>query len=156
MRRRLSSATFPLHRHSLPQLVVDGTLVALAYYLAFELRFDNGVKGSYSQLYSRTWPWVVGGTAVILALARVYQRRWRYAGQRDYEALARAVVVATVALVGAVAILRPVHKVSHRVTSAVGLPNGVVALYFLITLLLLSGARLLARSIYERPIRARS
>ncbi|MGI8558815.1 MAG: polysaccharide biosynthesis protein [Solirubrobacteraceae bacterium] len=153
MRRRLRSATFPLHRHSLPQLVVDGTLVATAYYLAFQLRFDSGVKGSYLQLYDRTWPWVVVGTTAILALARLYQRRWRYAGQRDYEALARAVVVATVALVGAVAILRPVQKVSHQGTAAIGLPNGVVALYFLITLVLLSAARLLARTIYERPIR---
>ena len=42
MRRRIRSAAFPLHRHSLPQLAIDGVLVALAYYLAFRLRFDKG------------------------------------------------------------------------------------------------------------------
>ena len=41
MRRRLKSAAFPLHRHSFPQLVVDGVLVALAYFLAYRLRFGD-------------------------------------------------------------------------------------------------------------------
>src|SRR5258708_23673226 len=95
MRRRLSSAAFPLHRHSLPQIAVDGALVALAYYLAFQLRFDNGVKGSYSLLLGRTWWWGVLITVGILAVSRVYQRRWRYADQRDYEALFRSMVIAT-------------------------------------------------------------
>jgi len=47
MRRRIRSVATPLlHRHSLPQLAVDGVLVALAYWLAFQLRFDNGrVRG---------------------------------------------------------------------------------------------------------------
>src|SRR5206468_11450648 len=116
MRRRLRSATLPLHRHSLPQLGVDGALVALAYFLAFELRFDSGPKGSYGLLYHRTWPWVILGTTLVLAVSRVYQRRWRYAGQRDYQTLVRAVVVATIILVGAVAILRPVQEVTHQGT----------------------------------------
>ncbi len=46
MRRRIRSAALPLHRHSLPQLAVDGALVALAYYLAFQLRFDSGPAGA--------------------------------------------------------------------------------------------------------------
>ena len=41
MRRRIRSAAFPVHRHALPQLVVDGLLVALAYFLAFWLRFEG-------------------------------------------------------------------------------------------------------------------
>jgi hypothetical protein len=41
MRRRLASATNPVHRHSVLQVLVDGALVALAYYLAYVLRFDG-------------------------------------------------------------------------------------------------------------------
>ena len=41
MRRRIRSAAFPVHRHALPQLLVDGLLVALAYFLAFWLRFEG-------------------------------------------------------------------------------------------------------------------
>ena len=43
MRRRLRSAAFPVHRHALPQLAMDAGLVALAYYLAYRLRFDAGI-----------------------------------------------------------------------------------------------------------------
>src|SRR5450755_1909003 len=110
MRRRLRSAAFPLHRHSLPQLLVDAGLVALAYYLAFWLRFDQALAahGNYNTLLLRTWPWVVLGTAVILALSRVYQRRWRYVSQRDIEHLVRALIVDTVLLVSIVALAHPV------------------------------------------------
>ncbi|MEA2255232.1 MAG: hypothetical protein QOG35_1277, partial [Solirubrobacteraceae bacterium] len=34
MRRRLRSAAFPLHRHSVPQVALDAVLVAAAYYLS--------------------------------------------------------------------------------------------------------------------------
>ena len=57
MRRRLKSAAFPLHRHSLPQLVVDGVLVALAYFLAYRLRFGDlagGVPERYQDLLEAT------------------------------------------------------------------------------------------------------
>src|SRR5258707_822796 len=86
MRRRLASAAIPLHRRSIPQLVVDGALVALAYYLAFQLRFDNGPSGHYDELRARTIWWVLAGGLIVLVFSRVYQRRWRYSGQRDFEA----------------------------------------------------------------------
>ncbi len=118
MRRRIRAAALPIHRHSLPQLAVDGALVVLAYYLAFELRFDNGaglraqLPHDYQLLRERTIWWVLGGSLVVLVLARVYQRRWRYAGQRDYEAVLRAVLAIVLLTVVAVAVLRPVRPFS--------------------------------------------
>ena len=46
----------------------------------------------------------------MLVLARVYQRRWRYSGQRDYEAVLRAVLAIVLLTVVAIAVLRPVHR----------------------------------------------
>jgi FlaA1/EpsC-like NDP-sugar epimerase len=150
MRRRIRSAAFPLNRYTVPQLAVDGVLVALAYYLAFELRFNNGPNSYYVHLRERTIWWVLIGSLPVLLLARVYQRRWRYSGQRDYEAVARAVLVIVVLTVVAVAVFRPVeHETSHG-TSAINLPNGVIVLYALLALVFLLGVRALARSVYER------
>jgi len=162
MRRRIRSAALPLHRHSLPQLAVDGALVALAYYLAFQLRFDSAPHREYADLRADTIWWVLIGSLPVLVLARVYQRRWRYAGQRDYEAVVRAVVAIVLLTVAAVEVVRPVHRYVHLVGSrpvqghlregavAVALPNGVIVLFALLSLVFLVGVRALARSIYER------
>ncbi len=157
MRRRLRSAALPLHRHSLPQLLVDGALVALAYYLAFQLRFNDGPPHHYAELRSATIWWVLAGSLPILILSGVYQRRWRYAGQRDYEAVVRAVVLIVLLTVVAIEIFRPTHAypalgAGHRgnATVAVVLPNGVIFLFGLLALVFLVGVRALARSVYER------
>jgi FlaA1/EpsC-like NDP-sugar epimerase len=156
MRRRSRSPALSLHRHSIPRLAIDGALVAFAYWLAFQLRFDTGPTGRYAKLFDRTVWGVLIGSVLVLLVSRVYQRRWRYSGQRDYEAVARAVVAIVLLTVLAVVAIRPV-QIAHRLgdgapdgTVAVGLPNGVIALFFLISLLLLVGVRVLARSLYER------
>jgi FlaA1/EpsC-like NDP-sugar epimerase len=155
MRRRIRSATLPLHRHSLPQLVVDGALVAIAYYLAFQLRFEHGPTGYYVPLRERTIWWVAIGCLPVLVFSRVYQRRWRYSGQRDYEAVARAVIALVLLTVAAVVVLRPVERATRHGTSAILLPNGVIILFALLALVFLVGVRALARSIYERrPVAA--
>src|SRR4029077_20296331 len=140
----------PLHRHLLPQLAVDGGLVALAYYLAFQLRFTNGPSGYYLHLRERTIWWVLAGALPVLIIARVYQRRWRYSGQRDYEAVARGVLAIVLLTVVAVAVLRPVEHATRHGTAAIGLPNGVIVLFALLSLVFLVGVRALARSVYER------
>ena len=155
MRRKLRSAALPLHRRSIPQLAVDGVLVALAYYLAFQLRFDSGPTGHYSELRERTIWWVLAGSLIVLVFSRVYQRRWRYSGQRDYEAVARAIVAIVLLTVVGIEALRPVQRYTVRgskevATATVGLPNGVIVLFGLLCLLFLIGVRVLARMVYER------
>src|SRR5438309_824636 len=144
MRRRIRSAAFPVHRHSLPQLVVDGLLVALAYFLAYRLRFDNGIRPKYDELLEQTLPWVVPLTLIALALFGAYQRVWTFVGQREYEAVIKGVIVSTLVVVGAVALLHPVlTPAASGESSAVTLPLGVIALFLLLALALLLGARLL-------------
>jgi FlaA1/EpsC-like NDP-sugar epimerase len=150
MRRRIRSATVSLHRHTLAQLAVDGALVALAYWLAFQLRFTNGPSGYYAHLRERTIWWVLAGSFVVLLSSRVYQRRWRYSGQRDYEAVLRGVLAIVVLTVVAVAVVRPVERATHHGTAAIGLPNGVIVLFGLLALVFLVGVRALTRSAYER------
>jgi FlaA1/EpsC-like NDP-sugar epimerase len=150
MRRRFRSAAFPLHRHAIAQLAVDGVLVALAYWLAFQLRFTNGPTGYYAHLRDRTIWWVLAGSLAVLLSARVYQRRWRYSTQRDYEAVLRGVFAIVALTVVGVAVFRPVEHATRHGTAAIGLPNGVIVLFGLLALVFLVGVRALARSIYER------
>ncbi len=125
-------------------------LLAFAYYLAFALRFDSGLKPPYGLLRDRTIPWVVLGGLIVLIASRAYQRSWSYSSQRDYWAIVRGVFAITVLAVVAIAVLRPVQPISHRHTVAIGLPNSVIALFFLLSLLFLLGWRVLARTLHER------
>ncbi len=92
----------------------------------------------------RTIWWVLAGSMPVLVLARVYQRRWRYAGQRDYEAVARAVLA--VVLLSAVGWRSCARCTATAGTAAVALPNGVIVLFTLLALVLLVGVRVLART----------
>ncbi|HEY5318353.1 MAG TPA: SDR family NAD(P)-dependent oxidoreductase, partial [Solirubrobacteraceae bacterium] len=155
MRWRIRSAA-PVHRHSLPQLLADGLLVALAYYLAYWLRFDGGIVARYNDLLTDTIGWVVPATLGVLAAFGVYQRLWTFVGQRDYESVIKAVVVATVIVVGAIALLHPVTWAPNRSATAspVTMPASVIALWFLLMLVLLGGARFVVHLAVEGRVRS--
>src|SRR5438270_1820429 len=163
MRRRIRSAALPVHRHSLPQLVVDGALVALAYFLAYRLRFDNAVPARYDDLLEATIPWVVPAVLAVLAGFGLYQRIWTFVGQREYEAVVKGVIVATLIVVGVIALLHPVetpprvvfkHDVFSVERSAVTLPASVIALFVLLALALLIGVRFIVHLVTEGRVRS--
>jgi FlaA1/EpsC-like NDP-sugar epimerase len=153
MRRRLRSAIWPFHRHSLPQLAIDAVLVAGAYFLAYRLRFDSGVPHRYDQLFAATLPWAVPASLVVFVLFGMYAKHWRFVGQRDYVTILQAVIVATLVLMGAIAVLHPTTVESDTGRVGVSLPSGLAALFFLLTLGLVGGARFVARTLHERPLR---
>jgi FlaA1/EpsC-like NDP-sugar epimerase len=165
----MRSAAFPVHRHSLLQLLVDGLLVALAYFLAFRLRFASGfggANGRYEHLLSDTIWWVVPLTVVVLAAFGVYQRLWTFIGQRDYEAVIKAVIVSTLIVVGVITIAHPVSRTVVTVpgiyhvkpaqfgTAAVEMPASVIALFLLLELALLVAARFLVHLFTEGRVRS--
>ncbi len=155
MRRRIRSAAFPVHRHSIPQLLVDGLLVALAYFLAFRLRFADVYPRRYEHLFSSTVLWVVAVSLVVLAGFGLYERLWTFVGQRDYEGVVKGVIVSTLIAVGAIALVHPVQTSSRgSLSSPVTLPASVIALFFLLALALLLGARFLVHLIVEGRVRS--
>src|SRR5437588_9859002 len=144
MSRRIRSAALPVHRHSLPQLVVDGLLVALAYYLAFQLSLENGLGGAndrYGDLLTATIGWVVPVTLLAVAAFGAYQRLWKFVSQREMEAVVKGVFVATLVIVGAIALFHPVQTApsAGHPSGAATLPGGVIALFVLLSLAFLLG-----------------
>jgi len=150
--RSRAAGVLPLHRHSALQLLVDAVLAGGAYLLSYVLRFDSGMAHRYEALRDDTWWWAVGITVLVFLLFRLEQKRWRYVGQRDFLALGQACVVAVIALGTVIALVHPVtiHLRSGGQVG-VGAPAGVLALFFLLLLLFTTGARFVARAIYERP-----
>src|SRR3954468_13895378 len=155
MRRRLRSATFPLHRHSLAQLAIDAVIVAVSYELAYRLRFDNGrIPPRFDRLLDATLPWVVVLALVVFTLFRLETKQWRYTGHRDFVTILQAVVVATLVVAGYVAFTHPVTVTSRSSGEvAVTTPTGVLALFLLLMWLLVAGARFVARVVYEQPLK---
>ncbi len=107
------------------QVVIDGCVVALAYYLAFALRFDSAMPRRYHDLFMATILFVVAGKLIVFALFRFYGKLWRFVDQRDFVAIFQAVSICTAGLVVALFLFSP---------GGTDPPRGVIALDFLLTL----------------------
>jgi FlaA1/EpsC-like NDP-sugar epimerase len=132
-----------LNRHRLWQLLVDAAIVAVAWVLAFELRFDHGLPVYYSTLLNRTLPIVIAIQLAVFIAFGFYNRWWRYVSVHDMWSLARGVVVACVVADLTVYFISPVHNVR--------LPRTIAVTDFLLVLGMVAGVRLLARTVMERP-----
>jgi FlaA1/EpsC-like NDP-sugar epimerase len=133
----------PVNRHRIWQLIADGFLIALAWWLAFELRFDQGVPRYYDTLFRRTILIVVAIQLVVFVLFRFYDRWWRYVSIRDMWSAVRGVTAACIVASLTVYFFSPVAQVR--------LPRSVAIMDWLLLLGLVCGTRLLARSVIERP-----
>src|SRR5581483_12191921 len=78
-----SRVRFPISKHRLWQVGVDAGLIAAAWYLAFQLRFDHGVPIYYETLFNRSVGIVVGIQLATFLLFGFYNRWWRYVSTRD-------------------------------------------------------------------------
>ena len=125
----------------------DAVLVAIAFFLAFQLRFlDEGwvIPSRFLELFAGSVGFVVVGKVAIFYAFGLYQKWWRFVGGRDYVRIAQAVAVASLVLVVAFAVLQPFNA---------PLPRSVGVFDFLLTLMLVAGARLATRLLKERPER---
>jgi FlaA1/EpsC-like NDP-sugar epimerase len=131
--------------HRIWQLLVDAVIVAASWWLAFELRFDNGLSRhpGYQHLFNRTILLVVAIKLLVFIAFGFYNRWWRYVSIRDMWAIARGVAVACLIADVTVYLVSPVHGFR--------LPRSIAATDLLITLAFITGSRLLARTVVERP-----
>jgi FlaA1/EpsC-like NDP-sugar epimerase len=135
----------PVYRGRTLQVVADVALCALAFLLAFRLRFldeSHGIPDRYWTLFVQAVAFVAIGKVIIFAAFGLYQKWWRYVGLRDFAGIVRAVAVSSLVLIFVFTVAQPFKD---------SLPRSVVVIDFMFTLMLVAGARLLVRLVVERP-----
>jgi FlaA1/EpsC-like NDP-sugar epimerase len=134
----------PVYRNRVLQMVGDTLLVMAAFYLAFRLRFldESGMPHRYEVLFAQSVAFVAVGKVMVFAAFGLYQKWWRYVSGRDFLMIVRAVTAASAILVVVFTVAKPFEY---------ALPRSVAVMDFMLTLLLITGARLAVRLIIERP-----
>src|SRR5918994_6705039 len=134
----------PVNRHRLWQVGVDAALIVAAWVLAWYLRFEGARWPVY---YDRYLELDVIALVVAVKLPAFfafgfYNRWWRYVSTQDVWGIVRGVAVASVATF-LVFTLLDFHPAS--------VPRGIWIVDLLLLLALVTGSRLLARTLIERP-----
>src|SRR3712207_5037401 len=142
MRSRLQTS---VTARRLLQVLIDTALIATAWLLAFVLRFDQTMPERYSELMWKSVAFAIAGKLLFFTASGLYSKLWRFVDARDFEAIVRAVVLSTLAMVVVFYLLPP--------AVAVDPPRGVIAGDFLLTLGLVVGSRFFVRTVKERPLR---
>ncbi len=134
---------FPINRHRLPQLAADAAIVALAWFLAFQLRFDPSIPVYYDRYFDvEIVALLVALKLSVFAVFGFYNRWWRYVSTRDMWGAARGVTAASLVAYLVFAFF-DVH--------VAGVPRTVWILDWLLCLAFVAASRMLARTIIERP-----
>ncbi len=145
-----------IHRQALPQIALDAGLIALAHLLAYGLRFDEGVPDRYAALRDHSLTISVVGTVLVFWAFGLYRHSWRYADRDVFVRVPQAVIVATLMMVGSIAVLDPAYITTPEGLEGLSPPAGVIGLFFLLALMLTLGARFGVRLFLDRPAGGRA
>jgi len=143
----MSRLTDPVYRRRALEFVADALLCALAFALAFKLRFLEsrvGIPENYEAMLAGSIAFVAIGKSLVLEVAGQHQQWWRYFRLPDLWPLVRTLAICSALLVVVFALLQPYPD---------NLPRSVVVYDFLLATMFLGGARLARRSLAERPNR---
>ena len=138
----------PVLKRRAQQFAADAVLAAAAFALAFVVRFLDvpiGIPGRYLTMLAGSIAFVAIGKAIVFEVMGLHRKWWRYFQLPDMWPVVRAAAVASAILVAVFTLAKPY---------AYNLPRSVVVFDFLLTVMLLGGARLVRRTIAERPDKA--
>jgi FlaA1/EpsC-like NDP-sugar epimerase len=137
----------PAYRRRAQQFLADAVLAAVAFALAFKLRFldvPGGIPGRYETMLAGSVAFVAIGQALVFELLGQHQKWWRYFRLPDLWPLVRAALVAVALMFMVFAFAKPYPD---------ALPRSVAIYDLMLLILLLGGGRLARRSLSERPTR---
>jgi FlaA1/EpsC-like NDP-sugar epimerase len=120
----------------------DVVASAIAWLVAFWLRFNLEVPRDYLETALWTLPWVIGAHALLFWRLGLYRGLWRYASLSDLQNILVAVALASVASAGLVLMIAPAPAV----------PRSVFVVMPLLLVGAMSGSRLLYRAWKEKHV----
>lgn len=125
------------------QYLIDGSIIGLTFYLAYQTRFEGAVPAAYTFQFWVLLPVLVVGRLALNRLLGIYRHMWRYVSIEDAVHLSQTYM----AMSGLLVALRlgvPDRWSDFRV------PLGVIALEFSLSLLGALSVRALRRVVYQR------
>jgi UDP-GlcNAc:undecaprenyl-phosphate GlcNAc-1-phosphate transferase len=120
------------YKRRLLEVLLDASLIAFAYYLAFMLRFDFHLDASHLNRYLTSLPIILSATYMAFFAFGIYRGVWRYTALEDMVRMIKAAIGGT--LLAVVAIFGVYGFVGHS--------RGVFILYALLLLLGMAASRL--------------
>lgn len=126
------------YKKQIATIVLDAGLVALAYYSAYLLRFEQRVEAELPA-FERTLLIVLVSQVLVLGVLGTYRDSWRHAGIRDLARLAGGTIGGTVVSLVVVLLLFRFE----------GFSRGVFAIHWLLATSFLAGSRVLFRALGE-------
>jgi len=131
------------------QFAIDIVVLALAFLVAFFIRFDGALPPAMLSRLFLTEPYVVGLEYLVLVAAGVHRFSWRYVGLREATRILLATTLSSAVLVGGRVLIGEVPHPSARVQQAI-VPFGVLAINFVLGYLTIVGVRVVRRVTGER------
>jgi UDP-GlcNAc:undecaprenyl-phosphate GlcNAc-1-phosphate transferase len=80
------------YKRRVAEVLLDVTLIAMAYYGAYVLRWDGNLPGEQLAIFIKTLPLIIIVQIVSLLVGGVYRGLWHYFGVADLLTSARAIV----------------------------------------------------------------
>ncbi|MFW5878212.1 MAG: polysaccharide biosynthesis protein [Myxococcota bacterium] len=131
------------------QTAIDLAILAMAFWLAFLLRFELDLSPGMLKRAMLLWPWVVLGQYAVMYVVGVPRFSWRYVGLREANRIFLALGISSLFLLagrfGAPYLMELAHWLRH-----LSIPIGVVLIDFMLAFMGIAGVRILRRLAGER------
>ena len=120
-----------MHKRRVLEVLLDLSLVCVAYYSAYRLRFDRTQFDAAFPHFLQSLPVVIGGQLTVLFALGAYRGMWRYFGLMDAVVFGKSVALGTVASVAMIVGLN----------NGLPMPGAVFVIYAALLMLLVTGSR---------------
>lgn len=120
--------------YSILQVLLDIGCVYFAYWMAFKLRFENGIPAFDQNAFAVLMPQSVAACLIVFALFKFYTTMWQFASFDELVQIVMGTTVACAAVTGLGYLLAPVYGVLR-------FPNSVYIIGWILTMLFVGVVR---------------